>query len=777
MSILKTLLVFLGLFYSFSLFAKPNVCVFALNDDREGAEFKKFFSKNGIDVNYHAPIDKDNKQFATDAFKKFVDKMVSSNQDCDFMTLSGHHSGEYWGKNVFGRLSLKDIYKMSCNPKYSKFFNNIKGWWLLGCQTDGLNIKSAEEEAARLLRECEGSENPEYCDYSRNLITYGSLFDKDSPYLSSLQSISPKSYMFAYTKKAPLSPTSFSTFDRQFEKTGTIISQELTGAVQTSQLPSYVTNINSLVNRLLDSSMSKCYNCSEVGDEQFQNAVVKGWNDHLGDRYKPNALPPLDVSAKQCSHKNQKLLDRNVLTKLPMNELISCHHDIDCMILNQIEGLQCIKNNDPSCSSKFNKNTTKALLDIITNPKNKEAYSLFAKSFNNVESLIRELKSVSPATWNNEVKPMLQANYNSEKSVLKGYFDNKLDPPYEVKRSPDYVEVSPLRKMAIYSVEKAILDGSSEEAHANLHEEKLEQEIRSLLVNPDLKNREFNDYRQELVRSLYYYEVKDITQLDDSNLPPGVSVSNNNLKFSDPSQMLGMVEHLSTKNLPTLSERKRQEGLYNLISKVSYSDVSQLTEDQKIDYFNSFNSIYDDDLVSARNKAFLKIRDKNSVWGLRSYFNTASPEEIDKVLKSLDIGSLNSVDRSVLTTSFLNMKYGSREINSVVKSLMSQNNGHLDDASMFVALQRSHNNKDVEILGYMQKKLNTQQYKKVDMIRNFQYNLGLAPSQQFSVISKYLENTVNYDTSNDSCGLFMYYRDFYRNNYGVNTSTVSFSGC
>lgn len=760
------------------MWAKPNVCVFALNDEAESREFKQFFANHDVNVTYYAPIKKEDKNYTneiTQQFKSFVGSMIAKKQNCDLMTISGHHSGEFWGENVAGRLSLQDIYKMSCEPEYANFFNEIKGWWLLGCQTDGLNIKSAEEEAQRLLRECDRDENQEYCDYSRNLITYGSLFDKDAPYLSSLQTISPKSYMFAFTKKAPLSPRSLSTFQRQFEKTATVLSQELNNSVQSSLLPSHVTSINTIVNRLLNPNLDRCQNCSEVGDEQFQASIIKGWNQHDADRYKPNALPPLDKQAKSCNYKNDALLNKDVLTKLPTNELISCHHDLDCMMMNQIEGLQCIKNKRTDCKNKYDLNTTKKLLDILTNPNNKQAYSIFAKSFNNVESLIRELRTVKPSDWNSQIKPMLQNNYNSDYSVLKAYFDNKIDPSLSVKNSSGFVETSALRKMALYSVEKAILDGTNAESHSEDHRNTIKSQVRNLLENKDLSNKNFNDYRQELVRALYYYEVNDITQLNKDNLPPGVTQVNGQLNVSDPSQMVGMVEHLSNRNLVNVTERQRQQILYNIISKVPKDEIEKLNKAQKTDYYSAYESFVDDDFIRKRNDVYINQSSATTVWGLRGFLATADSSQADQVLKKLKPKLLNEGDRDILIASLDRMDAPSSEISRVVQDLHSDKLLVGQDAQLLRAIRNSTGNK-FETYIYLQEKLKSKKYNKSDMLGQI-LRLGQRPTVEYNMIVDYLSITKKLDTANNSCALYYYYKKQYQEKFGVNTNTSKITGC
>lgn len=777
------------IFFSISSIAQPNVCVFALNDAKEDEAFKNFFSKNNITVEYQAAVKDSDSSFVNTMFKSFIDKQIKSGKTCDFMTISGHHSGEFWGENVFGRLSLNDIYELSCDPKYADFFREIKGWWLLGCQTDGLNIKSAEEEAARLLRECETSENSEYCDYSRNLITYGGLYDKDAPYLSALQSISPKSYMFAFTKKAPLSSTgSLETFDRQFKKTGSIISNELKNSLQVATLPTGVTDINAIVSRLLNPNSTTCDNCSVVGDEIFELGIVKGWNQHMGEYYSPNALPPLDRSAVSCRAKGSKLLSKDVLTKLPLKELVSCHHDINCMLQNQIEGLQCIEEKDFSCSSKFDAETSKKLLEVITNSENSEAYSIFARSFNHVESLIRELRRVKPETWSSQVKPALQKNYNQPKSILKAYFENRIDPPLEVRRDPDFVKTSPLRKMAVFSVESAILESSSQSSILKEHKSIINEEVGALLSSSDLKNKNFNDYRQELVRAQYFYELKDINKLEkantqaekDSNRPTGVSFNNGQYTFTDSSQMLGLVEYLSNRDSLNLSENNRQSTLLKLITKTSKSDINSLNEIQKADFYESFQSINIPNLIKDRNEFFIKTVNPSSIWGIGSFLSSASSDQIDVALAKIEPNQLSDKNKKLLINNLSMIKSNSKKIGSMVNDLKSPKLNSVEDASLYIAVQNSDSlfQKDRYSI-HLQDQLKSKKYSKAEFIRDIRFKMGLTPSEQYKEIINYLGISKDYDRGNDSCGLGILYSRKYKSefNISINTSKNPVPGC
>lgn len=671
--------------------AKPTACIFTLNSKHEPRAFKNYFEKQGVHVENPVSTDPSKKTDITELFKRFVEQKANSGEKCDLITISGHHSGSFWGDNTFGQLDLKSIYEMSCNPKYKDFFNNIKAWWLLGCQTDGLNVKSAESEAERLMQECAQDPNPQYCDFSNNLILYGGLFDSDTNYLSSLQAISPKAYMFAYTKKAPLDSQSLDTFEVQFEKTASLLQQELKASTSAQELSNIVVSANSVIHKLLSSNSDRCQNCS-TEDEALQKAVVKGWESHLGARYQPNAMTPLNPKARQCSYDNKTLLaQKDILASIDEKELAQCHHNIDCLLMNQIEGLQCKQNKTKNCKNTYDRDTSKALLDIITNSKNKKAISLLSKSFNNVEALIRELRRTDPGYWKNTIRPMLQDNYKGE-SVLKRFFERKISPTEKDFKEEGFVETTSLRKMAIYTVEKAILEGASAEV-VNKHRNNIITEVKEILGKENIQKIEFAEYRQELIRSLYYSEILDVNNLT-SELPPGIDYKNGEIRVKDSSQLVGIIEHLSNTNIPDLTEGDRQKILVDLMEKLPSSELDKLSRRQKVDYNNAFDTVYDSELVRKRNKIFMQKRSSQSVWGIGGFLETASGSDINKVVNGLDGSKLGFGEKLLLIRSLPKMlenpqlSQSTPNMGRLINSVRSDSWGAREDAILFAASNR-----------------------------------------------------------------------------------------
>ena len=158
--------------------------------------------------------------------------MMKEGEKCDTITFSGHHTGNWYGQT--GKLHLKDLEKLSCDPKYRGWFNNIKVLWLDGCNTVTDNfmepskpinmsasgsgavkapnsdtVKKADSETARVLgKEIKKAEkaNREYdMEFEvRNLQqAYAGSLDEYTPLSSRYLRMFPKSQIFGFNGQAP----------------------------------------------------------------------------------------------------------------------------------------------------------------------------------------------------------------------------------------------------------------------------------------------------------------------------------------------------------------------------------------------------------------------------------------------------------------------------------------------------------------------------------------------------------------------------------------------
>jgi len=119
---------------------KPRLCFFELDNPHTSDNFitqaNNELSGNDLNLLRTPKIDK-NKSAET-AFTDWIKKMKQKNIKCDGLTLSGHHTGDWYGKK--GALSLKYLEALSCDPKYQNWFKNIKTLWLDGCNTVTDNV-------------------------------------------------------------------------------------------------------------------------------------------------------------------------------------------------------------------------------------------------------------------------------------------------------------------------------------------------------------------------------------------------------------------------------------------------------------------------------------------------------------------------------------------------------------------------------------------------------------------------------------------------------------
>ena len=103
---------------------KPISVFFELGNTRTSDNFIK---KNTPDTVVHSyQIQKGEKG------RTAFERMVKAGHKCDSLVVSGHHTGDWFGK---GTLWLKDMETLSCKKEYQNWFQNIKALWLDGCNT------------------------------------------------------------------------------------------------------------------------------------------------------------------------------------------------------------------------------------------------------------------------------------------------------------------------------------------------------------------------------------------------------------------------------------------------------------------------------------------------------------------------------------------------------------------------------------------------------------------------------------------------------------------
>ena len=145
------------------------------------------------------------------SFKRMIETVNKTGGRCDSLVMSGHHTGDWYGKT--GKLKLKDLEDLSCDPKYKGWFSNIKALWLDGCNTvtDNLlesgsaKIPTPDTEATRVVTK-------EYLDKGKSVnrwaITntsqaYTASLDKNTPLSSRYLRMFPQTQIYGFNGASP----------------------------------------------------------------------------------------------------------------------------------------------------------------------------------------------------------------------------------------------------------------------------------------------------------------------------------------------------------------------------------------------------------------------------------------------------------------------------------------------------------------------------------------------------------------------------------------------
>ena len=182
-----------------------HICYFSLNNEKEFTEMQKFtkklneYSSHPISINEYMTEGGDPEE----SFKK----MVESGEPCDGLVISGHHTGSFGGKRAQGSLGIDFLEKLSCDEKYSDWFDNINAVWLQGCRTLGTGEIVSEEDASAdyhtgrvgAVLEADHLEQS-FADLN---MEFSATLDQDNPLSSRYLRVFPAANVFGWTKTAP----------------------------------------------------------------------------------------------------------------------------------------------------------------------------------------------------------------------------------------------------------------------------------------------------------------------------------------------------------------------------------------------------------------------------------------------------------------------------------------------------------------------------------------------------------------------------------------------
>ena len=204
---------------------KFHICFFELDNTTTSKNFKsriadskqtkidlckkkqEFKSANTVVHCYQPQIGKG--EHGVSGFERMIQEVSQSGDKCDGLVVSGHHTGDWYGGT--GKIKLKDMEELSCNPKYRDWFSNIKALWLDGCNTvtDNLiesgtaHIPSPDSETVRVV----GKENPvdkiDRWAIANTSQAYTASLDKNTPLSSRYLRMFPHTQVYGFNGAAP----------------------------------------------------------------------------------------------------------------------------------------------------------------------------------------------------------------------------------------------------------------------------------------------------------------------------------------------------------------------------------------------------------------------------------------------------------------------------------------------------------------------------------------------------------------------------------------------
>ena len=189
---------------------KPRICYFQLTEseyqDTEADKLQQNLSN--VEVKSYTIGSKS----PTKAFKD----MVEENKKCNALVISGHHAGDFASEKT-GALHLKFIEKLSCNPEYKDWFDNVKALYLHGCNTvkdeylQGIRDKTqpATEtgDKASLKENAVGKLNINWDDSNAMKAishSYANTLDEHTPLSSRYMRAFPNTDIYGFAEKAQM---------------------------------------------------------------------------------------------------------------------------------------------------------------------------------------------------------------------------------------------------------------------------------------------------------------------------------------------------------------------------------------------------------------------------------------------------------------------------------------------------------------------------------------------------------------------------------------------
>lgn len=178
---------------------KINICLFELDNTKTSDNLEeKQRQHNGANIHRYTIRHGEKGRQA-------FERMIRDGKPCDSLVMSGHHTGDWFGKT--GTVWLKDMEALSCRKEYKAWFEKIKALWLDGCNTvtDGLVSASKKPDFSTvhfLGKKTDKTKlNKRYMTAYQQ--SYTNSLDKHTPLSSRYLRMFPKTQIYGFNGSAP----------------------------------------------------------------------------------------------------------------------------------------------------------------------------------------------------------------------------------------------------------------------------------------------------------------------------------------------------------------------------------------------------------------------------------------------------------------------------------------------------------------------------------------------------------------------------------------------
>ena len=147
-----------------------------------------------------------------EAFKKWLDNMVTEDKNnCDGLVYSGYYTGGHYHqedgdtKGDTNKLDLTFVEKLSCDPKYKSWFENVKQLWHFGSfSVTDTTVKKQSSKTGNLLATSVSQPDDDLSMRRLNL-SFAHAMDRGSPLSSRWMRAFPNTHIYGWSDEAPTS--------------------------------------------------------------------------------------------------------------------------------------------------------------------------------------------------------------------------------------------------------------------------------------------------------------------------------------------------------------------------------------------------------------------------------------------------------------------------------------------------------------------------------------------------------------------------------------------